>query len=224
MDVHVSCDPINQRSRSEELTFMLLYFSVMKKVKHEVTSSITFRSLWIISKTRQSENIVINLNNSTTTHETSYIFRSRTRLKKKTRKDIFLEEMEQVVPWNKLIALIEPHYPVSGKRGRPPKELAAMFRIYCLQQWFNLSDPAAEEALYDSESMRRFARVSLLDQSIPDETTILNFRHLLEAHGLQGELFKAINGHLEEKGLLLRQGTVVDATHDSCTFLHQKQG
>lgn len=132
--------------------------------------------------------------------------------KKKTRKDIFLEEMEQVVPWNKLLALIEPHYPVSGKRGRPPKELAAMFRIYCLQQWFNLSDPAAEEALYDSEAMRRFAGVSLLDQSIPDETTILNFRHLLESHGLQDELFKTINRYLEAEGLLLRQGTVVDAT------------
>ena len=131
--------------------------------------------------------------------------------KKKTRREKFLEEMEQVVPWAKLIRVIERHYPRAGK-GRPPLGLEKMLRIYFLQQWFNLSDPAMEDALYDIESLRRFAGIELGQDDVPDETTILNFRHLLERHGLTKKLFAKINTHLERRGLLMRQGTIVDAT------------
>jgi transposase, IS5 family len=131
--------------------------------------------------------------------------------KKKTRREKFLEEMEQVVPWTKLLRVIERHYPQAGN-GRPPMGLEKMLRIYFLQQWFNLSDPAMEDALYDIESLRRFAGIELGQNEVPDETTILNFRHLLERHGLTKKLFKKINEHLEQRGLLLRQGTIVDAT------------
>jgi IS5 family transposase len=131
--------------------------------------------------------------------------------KKKTRREKFLEEMEQVVPWPKLLRVIERHYPRAGN-GRPPMALEKMLRIYFLQQWFNLSDPAMEDALYDIESLRRFAGIELGQDEVPDETTILNFRHLLERHGLTKKLFKKINEHLEQRGLLMRQGTIVDAT------------
>ena len=99
--------------------------------------------------------------------------------KKTTRREKFLSEMNQVVPWQRLIALIEPHYPKSGA-GRQPKPLEWMIRIYCLQQWYGLSDPGMEDALYDIESMRRFVDLKLASDAIPDETTLLNFRHLLE--------------------------------------------
>src|SRR6185369_14384903 len=131
--------------------------------------------------------------------------------KKKTRREKFLEEMEQVVPWPRLLRAIERYYPRAGN-GRPPMALEKMLRIYFLQQWFNLSDPAMEDALYDIESLRRFARIELGQDEVPDETTILNFRHLLERHGLTKKLFKKINEHLEQRGLLMRQGTIVDAT------------
>lgn len=130
---------------------------------------------------------------------------------KKTRRERFLAEMDGIMPWRQLLELIEPHYPKAGK-GRPPLGLEKMLRIYFLQIWFNLSDPGAEEAIYDSESMRRFARVELSEDTIPDETTILNFRHLLEEHELTRAMFESINGLLEGKGLLLRSGTIVDAT------------
>jgi IS5 family transposase len=130
---------------------------------------------------------------------------------KKTRRERFLAEMDGIMPWRQLLELIEPHYPKAGK-GRPPLGLEKMLRIYFLQIWFNLSDPGAEEAIYDSESMRRFARVELSEDTIPDETTILNFRHLLEEHDLTRAIFERINGLLEGKGLLLRSGTIVDAT------------
>jgi transposase, IS5 family len=131
--------------------------------------------------------------------------------KKKTRREKFLEEMEQVVPWPKLLRVVERHYPRAGN-GRPPMSLEKMLRIYFLQQWFNLSDPAMEDALYDIESLRRFAGIELGQDEVPDETTILNFRHLLERQGLTKKLFKKINEHLEQRGLLMRQGTIVDAT------------
>ena len=102
---------------------------------------------------------------------------------KVTRRERFLAEMDAVIPWQRLIGRIEPHYPKAGA-GRQPLGLEKMLRIYFLQQWFNLSDPAAEDAIYDSESMRRFARVELGDDVVPDETTILRFRHLLEQHRL----------------------------------------
>lgn len=132
---------------------------------------------------------------------------------KKTKREQFLSEMEQVVPWARLCVLIEPHYPKgSAAGGRPPLPLERMFRIYCLQQWYNLSDPGAEEALYDSLTMRRFAGVSADADVIPDETSILNFRRLLEKHELTERLLSEINAHLCERGLFVGKGTIVDAT------------
>jgi IS5 family transposase len=128
-----------------------------------------------------------------------------------TRRERFLAEMNAVIPWARLIALIEPHYPKAGA-GRPPLPLERMLRVYFMQQWFNLSDPAAEDALYDSESMRRFAGVELAEDVIPDETSILRFRHLLEQHKLTEAIFVEIRGLLESKGLMLKSGTIVDAT------------
>ena len=130
---------------------------------------------------------------------------------KVTRRERFLAEMDAVIPWARLLALIEPHYPKAGQ-GRQPLGVEKMLRIYFLQQWFNLSDPAAEDALYDSESMRRFARVELGDEVVPDKSTILRFRHLLEQHRLTQAVFDAVADLLEERRLLLRSGTIVDAT------------
>lgn len=130
---------------------------------------------------------------------------------KVTRRERFLSEMNQIIPWDLLKTLIEPHYPKAG-RGRQPLGLEKMLRIYLLQIWFDLSDPQAEDAIYDSESMRRFAGVELSDDVVPDESTILRFRHLLEKHKLTEAMFEQINGVLEAKGLLLRSGTIVDAT------------
>ncbi len=130
---------------------------------------------------------------------------------KVTRRERFLAEMDAVIPWSRLVRLIEPHYPKAGQ-GRQPLGLEKMLRIYFLQQWFNLSDPQAEEAIYDSESMRRFARVELGDEVVPDESTILRFRHLLEQHGLTHGIFDAVADLLEARRLLLRSGTIVDAT------------
>ena len=133
--------------------------------------------------------------------------------KKRTKRDVFLTEMAAVVPWGALEALIEPHYPKVGPQGgRRPFPLSTMLRIYCLQQWYNLSDPGAEEALYDIQSMRMFAGLELGCDAIPDETTILNFRHLLERHDLTKAIFAAVAEHLAAKGELLRGGTIVDAT------------
>ena len=133
--------------------------------------------------------------------------------KKRTKRDVFLSEMAAIVPWIKLEAVVEPHYPKLGPQGgRRPFPLPTMLRIYCLQQWYNLSDPGAEEALYDSQSMRGFAGLDLGLDAIPDETTILNFRHLLERHDLTKAIFATVAEHLSAKGELLRGGTIVDAT------------
>ena len=133
--------------------------------------------------------------------------------KKRTKRDVFLAEMAAVVPWAALVAVLEPHYPKAGPLGgRRPFPLPVMLRIYCLQQWYNLSDPGAEEALYDIQSMRAFAGLELGRDTIPDETTILNFRHLLERHDLTKAVFAAVAEHLEARGALLRGGTIVDAT------------
>ncbi|OWV39199.1 IS5 family transposase [Mameliella alba] len=133
--------------------------------------------------------------------------------KKQTRREKFLAEMEEVVPWTRLLALIEQHYPKRGAGGgRPPMPLETMMRVYFLQQWYALSDPMAEEMLYDSDAMRRFAGIELGDDRIPDETTILNFRHLLEKHALTERLFVEVNKHLADQGITLRSGTLVDAT------------
>jgi len=129
-----------------------------------------------------------------------------------TRRERFLAEMNAVVPWARLLALVEPHYPKAGRPGRPPMPLERMLRVYFMQQWFNLSDPQAEDALYDIEPMRRFAGIELAEDTIPDETTILHFRHLLERHQLTEKLFVEVRALLEEKRLLLKSGTIVDAT------------
>ena len=131
---------------------------------------------------------------------------------KVTRREQFLAEMDAVIPWKRLMALIEPHYPRSGSQGRQPLGLEKMLRIYFVQQWFDLSDPAAEDAIYDSESIRRFVGVELGEEAIPDESTILRFRHLLEKHQLTEGIFEEIKSLLEEKRLLLKTGTIVDAT------------
>jgi IS5 family transposase len=133
------------------------------------------------------------------------------RYTKKTRRQIFLEEMEEVVPWRELCALVEPHYPKPGN-GRPPVGVERMLRIYFLQQWFNLSDPAVEEALYDSAVMRQFVGIDLGHEPVPDETTACKFRHLLEEHQLGEQILGTVNLHLQAQGVRITTGTIVDAT------------
>jgi IS5 family transposase len=133
------------------------------------------------------------------------------RYAKTTRRAVFLAEMERVVPWSALLALIEPFYPKPGN-GRPPVGVERMLRIYFLQQWFDLSDPAAEEALYDSQAMRRFVGIDLGREPVPDETTMCRFRHLLEAHNLGRQLFDEVQRQLAANGLKVATGTIVDAT------------
>lgn len=130
---------------------------------------------------------------------------------KTTRRAAFLGEMERVVPWDEFCALIAPVYPKLGK-GRPAVGVERMLRIYFLQQWFNLSDPAVEEALYDSVAMRRFVGIDLGREPAPDETTVCRFRHLLERHDLGRRMFEEVHQHLEAKGLKVSTGTIVDAT------------
>jgi IS5 family transposase len=133
------------------------------------------------------------------------------RYSKKTKRALFLEEMEQVVPWSELCGLIEPYYPQAGN-GRRPVGVERMLRIYFLQQWFSLSDPAVEEALYDSPLMRRLAQIDLGNEPVPDETTVCRFRHLLEGHALGGAIMTAVNQYLQRRGLTITAGTIVDAT------------
>ena len=130
---------------------------------------------------------------------------------KKTRRAQFLEEMELVVPWQQLCALVEPHYPKPGG-GRRPVGIEPMLRMYFLQQWFNLSDPAVEEALYDSPLMRGFVGVDLGQAPVPDETTVCKFRHLLEEHDLGRRMLAEVNQHLASRGVRISTGTIVDAT------------
>src|SRR5258708_31174227 len=125
---------------------------------------------------------------------------------KVTRRERFLAEMDAVIPWPRLVRLIEPHYPKAG-RGRQPLGLEKMLRIYFLQQWFNLSDPQAEDAIYDSESMPRFVRGELGDEGVPDETTILRFRHLQDQHGLTQAIFDSIAGGWKNGGCCFGSGT-----------------
>ena len=131
--------------------------------------------------------------------------------KKKTRREKFLEEMENVIPWEELLEEITPYYPKAGN-GRQPMPMKRMLKIYFMQQWYALSDPAMEDALYDSESLRRFADIDLAIDEIPDETTILHFRHLLEKYELTKKIFEKTKRYLADNGLLLREGTIVDAT------------
>src|ERR1700740_3181982 len=129
---------------------------------------------------------------------------------RKTKRERFLEEMEQIVPWAELQALVEPHYP-KGENGRPPVGLRIMLRVYFLQQWFNLSDPGAEDALYESPVLRHFVGIDLGRAPVPDESTLLGFRHLLEKHELGGAMLNAVNQYLESRGIRITTGTIVDA-------------
>ena len=132
---------------------------------------------------------------------------------KRTRKREFLDEMNLVVPWAELVSLIAPHAPAPGaKGGRPPFAVETMLRIHFLQQWFNLSDPSMEEALYDTPMFREFTGLDMGEENLPDESTILRFRHLLEKNNLSMQMLATVNATLTAKGLLLKQGTVVDAT------------
>ncbi len=132
--------------------------------------------------------------------------------RKKTRKEQFLEEMQAILPWMELCEAIEPFYPNPAGAGRRPIGIDRMLRIHFLQHWFNLSDPGAEEALYDSRAMREFVGIDLAREPVPDETTICKFRHLMEKHNLGDQLFHLVNEYLQESGLKLSQGTIVDAT------------
>lgn len=143
--------------------------------------------------------------------------------KKRTRREQFLDEMDRVIPWAHWTALIEPHYPKAGL-GRRPMPLQRMLRIHLLQQWFNLSDPAVEEMLIDSQSMRRFAGINLMDDPVPDETTILKFRHLLEANGLAEKLFRDVGMLLTERGLMPHKGTTRRCDHHQRSAFHEESG
>jgi IS5 family transposase len=145
------------------------------------------------------------------TYQTSFTHAEFAAKKKTTRREKFLSRMEEVIPWKQLLAVIKPHYP-KGQRGRPPVGLERMLRVYFLQQWYGLADEALEDALYDSQALQQFARIDLSAEGVPDATTLLNFRHLLETHDLCKGLFHAINADLTARGLLLREGTLVDAT------------
>lgn len=133
--------------------------------------------------------------------------------RKKTRKEVFLEEMDRIIPWQELSTAIEPYYPAEPNgAGRKPVGLFRMLKIHFLQHWFELSDPAAEEALYDSRAMRQFVGIDLGQEPVPDETTICKFRHLMERNNLGDELFRLVNVYLSENGLKINRGTIVDAT------------
>ena len=135
------------------------------------------------------------------------------RFRKPTRRERFLAEMNTVVPWAELARVIEPYYPkATSAGGRPPVGLERMLRIHCLQLWFNLSDPAVEEALYDSRAMRAFVGIDLGREPVPDETTVMRFRHLLEARQLGARIFEEVGRVLQQRGLRLSKGTIVDAT------------
>jgi len=145
-------------------------------------------------------------------HQQTFAEASFEQYRKTTRRERFLDEMNRVVPWAELVAVIEPVYPKAVGPGRPPVGIERMLRVLCLQQWFNLSDPAVEEALYDSRAMRQFVGIDLGREPVPDETTICKFRHLLEAHELGKQLFARIGEYLTKQGLQVNRGTIVDAT------------
>ncbi len=132
--------------------------------------------------------------------------------RKKTRKEIFLEEMDQIIPWKEITRAIKPYYPKPKGAGRRPVGLERMLRIHFLQHWFELSDPGVEETLYDSRAMRTFVGIDLGKEPVPDETTILKFRHLMERHNLADELFRLVNVYLAENGMKINRGTIVDAS------------
>ena len=131
--------------------------------------------------------------------------------KRKTRREEFLESMDQIIPWDHWINLIKAHYP-SGQRGRPPRGIETMLRMYLMQNWFNLSDVGIEDAIYDSYAMRSFMHIDFLSEQVPDATTLLKFRHLLEEHRIGEQIFADVKDRLEKAGLIMHGGTIVDAT------------
>lgn len=131
--------------------------------------------------------------------------------RKKTKREEFLEAMDQIIPWQHWIDLIKDYYP-SGKRGRPPRGIETMLRMYLMQNWFNLSDAAIEDAIYDSYAMRSFMHIDFFTEQVPDSTTLLKFRHLLEVHKIGEQIFADVNARLESAGLIMHGGTIVDAT------------
>jgi IS5 family transposase len=133
------------------------------------------------------------------------------RKKRRTRREVFLDEMERVMPWAEVFAVVEPHYP-KGERGRPPVGLERMLRMYFVQQWNGFSDEGVEDAITDSQALQKFVGIDLSREAAPDATTVLQFRHLLEQHGLTKKLFDVVNGTLGAAGLMMREGTIVDAT------------
>lgn len=131
--------------------------------------------------------------------------------KRKTKREEFLEIMEEIIPWGEWVSLIEPYYP-KGKRGRPPKGIEKMLRMYLLQIWYTLSDEGVEEAIYDSYAMRKFMGINFMEEQVPDATTLLHFRHILEENKLGEAMFQAINAVMEHSGHIMHGGTIVDAS------------
>ena len=131
--------------------------------------------------------------------------------KRKTKREQFLDMMDAIIPWNQWINIIQPYYP-SGKRGRPTRGIETMLRMYLMQNWFNLSDEAIEDAVYDSYAMRTFMHIDFTEQQVPDATTLLKFRHLLEEHQLGEKIFADVTERLNAVGLIMHGGTIVDAT------------
>ena len=131
--------------------------------------------------------------------------------KRQGKKEAFLNRMEEIIPWDSWIQIIAPYYP-SGNHGRPVKGIETMLRMYLLQDWFNLSDEGVEDAIYDSYAMRKFMKINFMNEQVPDATTLLKFRHLLEEHNIGDAIFKDVNDRLEKAGLIMHGGTIVDAT------------
>jgi IS5 family transposase len=131
--------------------------------------------------------------------------------KRVSRREVFLQKMDALIPWSELIAVIQPHYH-SGKRGRPPRGIELILRMYLLQLWYNLSDELAEETIYDSHAMKAFVKIVFQEEDVPDAATLLGFRHLLEEAGLQKQLFETVNAVLKREGMIWQGGSIVDAT------------
>lgn len=145
-------------------------------------------------------------------HQKSFAAADFEKYRKKTRKEMFLEEMDHIIPWQEMSQAVEPHYPAPKGAGRRPIGIERMLRIHFLQHWFELSDPGVEEALYDSRAMRQFVGIDLGKEPVPDESTVLQFRHLMERHQLGDKLFHLVNEYLAQNGLKVNRGTIVDAT------------
>ncbi len=141
--------------------------------------------------------------------------------KKTTKREEFLNKMEEIIPWKAWVEMIRPYYP-KGEHGRPVRGIETMLRMYLMQTWFNLSDEGTEDAIYDSYAMRSFLGINFMTEQVPDATTLLKFRHLLEKHNIGEKIFTDIRDRLEESGLLMHGGTIVDATIIICSQFHEK--